>query len=295
MRRAPTTAAPGSLEQWARGVLGLLCAASLAGCTGTLPAGVACDAPRFDGRLTLPARDGVAAAPFSLDVDATGSADIRSIAIAGNRGQVSYRGHTVDFLVHERIPYPGTRVLYQAFGSVVDDGRDLHLLWLYCDGERLGTVYYETTSTAGAYVPINGQCRVTEKFVQIPTHLPALDLQVPRLACGFSIDSADGSISLDGAGPGTLMDDLGAPRKALIFNMLDCRNGCDAPELGHSWFELHVLLWDAARPVLDYGILYLLTSGRSNTGTRAILDHGYSLSGVAPMFRTTYDCNWSVP
>jgi len=270
-------------------------AASLEGCSGSGPASVGCERPTFGGRLSVPARDGVAAASFNLDVAALGSGDVRSIAITGNRGQVSYHGQSVDFLVHQRIPYPGTRVLFQGFGSVAGDGRTLHFMWLYCDGGRLATVYYETTSSAGAYARIEGTCNETADFVQVPTHLSALDLEVPHLACGFSIASQDGSISLGVSGPGTMLDDLGTPRTALVFNILDCRDGCDARSLGLSWFELHVLLWDPSKPVLDYGMLYLFTSGGgATTGSRAILDYGYSISHVAHMFRTTYDCDWSV-
>jgi hypothetical protein len=248
----------------------------------------------FNGRLAVPARDGVAAAQFSLDVTATGTGDVSSVAITGNRGLVSYQGQNVDFLIHQRIPYPGTIVLFQGFGSVDGNGTALHFIWLYCDGGRLDRVYYETTSTAGTYVPVTGTCAETDDFVQPPTHLDTLDVEVPRLSCGFSITSQDGSIKLDGSGPGTMLDDLGAPRTALVFNVLDCRDGCDAPSLGESWFELHVLLWDPTKPVLDYGLLYLFTKGKATAGSNAILDYGYSISHMAPMFRTTYDCDWSV-
>jgi hypothetical protein len=242
----------------------------------------------------VPARDGIAAAQFSLDVAGTGTSDVRSVAIMGNRGLVSYQGQNVDFLIHERIPYPGTRVLYQGFGSVDGDGTSLHFIWLYCDGGRLTTVYYETTSTAGTYVPVTGTCAETDTFVQTPTHLDALDVTVPRLSCGFTITSQDGSIQLNSSGPGTMLDDLGALRTALVFNVLDCRDGCDAPSLGESWFELHVLLWDPSKPVLDYGLLYLFTKDQATTGSNAILDYGYNISQVSPMFRTTYNCDWSV-
>jgi len=253
-----------------------------------------CDRPAFDQRLAVPARDGVAAAQSSLEVTASGTGDVQSIAITGNRGVVSYRGQSVDFLIHQRIPYPGTLVLFQGFGSVDGDGSDLHFIWLYCDGGRLERAYYETTSTAGAYVPINGTCTETPGFVQPPTHLDALNVEVPRLSCGFSITSQDGSITLDGSGPGTMFDDGGTPRTALVFNALDCRDGCDAPGAGVSWFELHLLLWDPSKPVLDYGILYLFTSSQGTKGSGALLDYGYSISGVVPLFRTTYDCDWSV-
>src|SRR5204862_4516736 len=132
--------------------------------------------------------------------------------------------------------YPSTRLVYQRFGSVDGDGRDLHLMWIYCDGGRISALYYETTATAGHYVPVTGTCDDTANFLQQDVHLSALDLEVPRLTCGFSITSSDGSISLDGTGPGFMPDDHGVRRTALVFNMLDCREGCDAPSLGESWF-----------------------------------------------------------
>jgi hypothetical protein len=278
------------LSRWLGGLLGL----ALGACSPSGSFWPACDRPAFDGQLTVPARDGVAAAPFSLDVTASGTGDVRSIAISGNRGLVAYGSQSVDFLFHQRIPYPGTLVLFQGFGSVVGGGGSLHFMWLYCDGGRLEKVYYETTATAGTYLPVTGTCAETAEFVQVPTHLDALDVEVPRLSCGVSITSQDGSIQLGGSGPGTMFDDGGTPRTALVFNALDCRDGCDAPGLGLSWFELHVLLWDPSKPVLDYAMLYLFTSGGATTGSRAILDYGYSISQVAPMFRTKYDCEWSV-
>ena len=192
-----------------------------------------CDRPAFDGHLAVPARDGVAAAQFSLDVTATGTGDVRSVAITGEpRTRLVPRAERRLPRPPANPPYPGTLVLFQGFGSVDADGRSLHFIWFYCDAGRLDRVYYETTSTAGNYSPVTGTCAETATFIQPPTHLDALDVEVPRLSCGFSITSQDGSITLDGSGPGTMLDDLGAPRTALVFNELDCRDGRDAPGTG---------------------------------------------------------------
>src|SRR5436190_3674484 len=110
------------------GLLGPFLACALGGCGGG-PKVSACEPPTFDGRLSVPARDGMAVTYFDMDADATGGGDVRSLLIRHNRGQASYRGQLVDFLFHQRIAYPGTRLVYQGFGSVDGDGRDLHLMW----------------------------------------------------------------------------------------------------------------------------------------------------------------------
>src|SRR6266478_3622387 len=106
------------LSRRSAGLTCLALGASLEACSPSGPTWPMCDRPAFDQRLAVPARDGVAAAQSSLEVTASGTGDVQSIAITGNRGVVSYRGQSVDFLIHQRIPYPGTLVLFQGFGSV---------------------------------------------------------------------------------------------------------------------------------------------------------------------------------
>jgi hypothetical protein len=235
-----------------------------AGCAEDSEIFTPCAEVLFDGEIPVRATNTV----ISLDnkFSASGgdlSSSVR-VDFQDNKGTVAFAGSgPVPAFIYKRIPWPDVGfTLYAGLG--VTDGAWL-LFWIYCapDG-TLGRFYGERTDATGTLNRvITGTCTEIATTWNMPVEAPAHTLRNIPMTCGFSVATADGSISLGSSRPGVASIQT-VPATALVFSTTDCRTDCGSS----AWFELHSILWDPTRENVAFAVWYLAGT-RSGTGVSA--------------------------
>lgn len=189
-------------------------------------------------------------ASITLDFDVTltgsGSSFVGSVDVRGATGTIVLGGETFPVLAYERQPFD-EYVLFQMLAVSTDRW---FVVWAYCVGTDLAYFYFEgTDGTELAYEPASGICADGPGPLTTAVQFPAIDLPLPTLYEGFTIDGP--SVQVPSGAPGTV--DLGDVLTVLPFEAVDCTVDCGAP----GWRELHTLLWDQANGRVCFGIFYL--------------------------------------
>jgi len=234
------------------GLLPLSFLLALTGCASAVPAGdgESQKNPTTPGnRISVAPTDGLLSLSFRLDSSAVGSDRLGAVDIAANSGTLELEGVELDAVVYEKIPWPELGyALYQGLAVAPDQ---LAVFWLYCQDGELSWIYAETTAGQLLFVEeASGTCEVSAEPTQTSIALPALEIGIPDLVEGFTVDGEQ--VEVDSAGRGFLSVD-GEPLELFVFGTVDCTEDCGDP----GWWELHTLVYDRASLRMCFAILYL--------------------------------------
>jgi hypothetical protein len=236
-------------------------------------------------RITAGATDGtVSLKNADFSINGAGMSKIGAFNLSHGSGTVELGGKSVPAAVYLRQSF-GMYSLYQTLA--VESDR-IWVLWFYCDmaTQNLAGVYYEATDgTAVTFEGGTGTCMDANTTSTVAVHFPALDLMMPPLLSGFTMDGPN--VKLDGAQPGSVTLGSG-PLTVLVFNTVDCRTTCGSP----GWTELHALLWDPVMARVCFGIFYL----KKNDTTHVELTYSLTLPSLTdPAGNTTLQATWTTP
>jgi hypothetical protein len=202
-----------------------------------------------------------------------------TINLNHDAGTVNVNGRALNAVAYDQQRWNSAGyVLYQ---TLAISGRCELILWLYCSGNRLSYVYFESTDGAPmTRIPATGTCDTASGSAQPAVSFPALDEPIPNLASGLKIS---GGVQLNGAAPGTITV-RGRSASLFVFDTVDCRSICGSS----GWYELHALIWDPTGPRLAFGIIYL----RSQDTHHVDLEYGLSLPDLTRLDGLWYTADW---
>jgi hypothetical protein len=200
--------------------------------------------PGDDGPLVGPT-NGLLAVDFEADVTGTGTTRVGPVSLVANAAAYTFGGAAhvgVAYQHHAWAPW----TLYDIV-SIAEDGSNLAVTYLYCQGSALTDAYTESFVDAMDWEVASGTCAGTETPWTVEVSLPALQVAPTALDTGMSVSGTDIEI---GAGGGQLVL-AGDTWDVVPFNTVDCSTTCP----GGSWYELHVML---LRPgAACFTVLYL--------------------------------------
>ena len=120
-----------------------------------------------------------------------------------------------------------------SFTALAVDGDRLYSLQFTCDDGRLSSVYYESTDgTPQAAETVTGSCMEFSAPARTRVQFPSLDLVLPRLLRGYTIEGAAISLGSDGRGTITIGD---VSAELFALQPLSCSESCNT---------LRALIWD---------------------------------------------------
>jgi hypothetical protein len=189
-----------------------------------------------DGTFALNSRLRSAGAGTSVvgDIHVTDNLAFLDVGDQGHAGFV-YQAH-LDF---------GGYDIYDLV-SIADDGSELGVTYLYCQGDDLVYVYTETFAQPLIGEATSGSCQVALRATSAHVALPALQALPPGLDTGIAIDGPNLELHGD-RGEVTL---AGESYELLPFGTVNCSGCPDGP-----WLELHSLLVNDGGAC--FGIIYL--------------------------------------
>jgi hypothetical protein len=196
--------------------------------------------------IVVAATDASITLDFDVAITGSGTSFVGDIDVQGATGTAVLDGETFSVLAYERQPF-AEYVLYQMLAVSSDRW---FVVWAYCVGPDLTYFYFEgTDGTALDYEPASGVCAEGPGPIEVDVQFPAVDMPIPSLYEGFTIDGP--AVQVPSGAPGTV--DLGVVHTVLPFEAVDCTVDCGAP----GWRELHTLLWDQVSGRVCFGIFYL--------------------------------------
>jgi hypothetical protein len=189
------------------------------------------DAP-FDG-TAIAATGAETKLSFSLNATGEGALKVKSLSIDTNLGSLSLSGAPHTGVAFESHAWTDAGWDIYDVLSIADDGSNLAVTFLYCQGTALTHFYVESFTDKIQVETATGTCEVAQQETAVKVSLPALKALPAALDTGITIDGTD--IHLDAAG-GTVT--LGSQSWQLVpFNTVDCTQCPGGP-----WFEIHSML-----------------------------------------------------
>ncbi len=223
-----------------------------------------------------PPTDGMLPLSFTLEAQGQAPDRLADFEIRDNVGTLSLDGAPHAGVVYETHPNFGSYDVYDVL-SVAQDGSNLGVSWLYCNGDALEwawTLSYRQTPFPNR---ATGSCRAAQTPTQTRVRLPALSALPPARPTGFSIDGPE--ITL-GAAVGSMR--LGGQTYDIHpLGTVDC-SWCP----GGSWYEIHCLF--RRRGEAGFGILYLFR----DTPTVVTLDNALMLPTLVKPY-ASFEATWS--
>ena len=194
----------------------------------------------------IPATHALIDTAFQVDLAATGQQRLNSIDVVQNVGNMTLSGANhrgIAYLSHE-----WTSAGYTLFDfiSVAEDGTDLAVTYLYCQGADLGYAYTESFLHPLDWEVTTGTCDAVMQSATVQADLPALTVRPTPIDTGITI--AGTAITLN-AGAGSV-ELAGKTWDLTPFNTVDCTDCPDGP-----WYELHCMLERDSEGC--FGIVYL--------------------------------------
>jgi len=203
--------------------------------------------------VAIPATTGQAQIDFTLAASGAGQKRLDALAIAQDTGTLTLTGSA-----HRGIAYQmhdwgqAGYVLYDVL-SIAEDGSDLAVTYLYCQGTNMPYAYTESLVHPMDWETTSGTCEGTAAPLTASADLPALNVTTQPMDTGISIQGSDLQL---GSGGGNVV--LGGKQWQLVpFNTVDCSTNCP----GGSWYEIHTLL--TADQQGCFAILYLFPDSPS--------------------------------
>lgn len=200
--------------------------------------------------LQVPATSVLWEQEYSAEIEGSGDRRVTAVSVEGNTGTVRLDGEEIPVVVYLEFYWEYAGILTYTLLGVQEDR--LSTFWAYCDNEgNLTQIWYETSDgTPVAYTDASGACANRAEPSASLVEFPPLDLPIPKLLDGFSIEGSD--LTWNGEEPG-LMDLAGEAWLLYPYNLVDCTEICGDPG---AW-ELHSLLWNPATLEACFGIVYL--------------------------------------
>lgn len=242
--------------------------------------------------------------PFSVTIHGTvHDTTIVSLDFADGAGAVTTSEGPKPSLLYDQYDFAG----YRGYTAIVPDADRWHILYPYCVGESLHTVWhFDTTSHRFRELPASGTCIGNDvPSVARGISLPASTLRLPVL-CGLEIEAvgidptAQGartgetiSLRRDQAGTTMRRDSTGALSESqfIPFAGVNC-SSCGSP----GWYEVHSILWSALSRSATYAVLYLFT-GEGKTfpsrGGRLLLDSHFEMPRPSRLSVGIFEGTWT--
>jgi hypothetical protein len=195
--------------------------------------------------VVAPETEGTLANTFTLDAEGAGERRLDGVTLLDSAGTLTLSGRDHLAVAYQDHDWQSAGYHLYDVLSVAEDGSNLAITYLYCQGEDMPYAYTESFSHPMDWEVSEGVCTGRAQASDATVSLPALRALPPAFDPGVRIDGDD--VSWDGErGQVT----LGGVERALHpFNTVDCT---DCP--GGPWLEVHAMLVgdDAC-----FGILYL--------------------------------------
>jgi hypothetical protein len=234
----------------------------------------------ISGQIDVAATHVLANDATPISIHGKGTDHIGVFSIDGGAGNVSISGRTGGAFTYGTSQFPdSSELIYQTL--VVADDR-LSMLWFYCDGEKLATIYREgTDGEPSGFEDATGTC-VKVPAATVEVTFPALSMPYPALSEAYRMSGP--AIQYDGANPGTFQ--FGPHSFILLpFASVDCSD-CENP----GWQEMHSLLWDPSRQELCVDVVYMFDQGHVTPSQgRCLPTLGAVADGVTPL-----QANWTI-
>jgi hypothetical protein len=176
-----------------------------------------------------PATSGALELSFSLDVSAEGRDRLSEVALATDVGGLALDGAAHAAVAYQDHDWESAGYHLYDLLSVAEDGTDLGVTYLYCDGEDVPYAYTESFDLPMDWESASGSCVGEQVETDASVELPALRVTPEAVPTGVTFEDgemAGGDVTLDGT-----------TRTWIPFNTVDCT---DCP--GGPWYELHSLL-----------------------------------------------------
>jgi hypothetical protein len=240
----------------------------------------------FDGATCVPSAlqtaltNGNLSLPFSVAINGQNMvggqfAAVSSVAISGNVGTLVESGVSYPAVVYQQVPFPAAGdTLYEMLAVAANR---LIVAWAYCSGGMIQNLSYEATDQPTNVIEeMTGTCAAAMQGVTTAVELPALNLQLPPVVTGFSIQGSQ--LLFDGQHAG-LMQVEDATWGFSPFASVDCSSGCGTP----GWYELHSLIYNPDGSEVCFGIYYLELADTSHVH----LDYVLCLPNLATSIPST--------
>jgi hypothetical protein len=231
-----------------------------------------------EGGITIPATQTLFAVPFGIDATGVGQKRLDELSIKGDQGTIRLSG--VD---HAAVAYTSHDwgeagfVLYDLV-SIANDGSNLAVTYLYCNGSELQYAYTESLVDPMDWESTTGGCKPNADPVAVKLALPALRTEPVAMDTGIQIQGAD--LTLDAAGGTAVLE--GKTWTLVPFNTVDCSKDCP----GGSWYEIHTMLMGDQEGC--FAILYLFPDQPQIVQ----LSYGFCMPSAATP-SAEYDASWS--
>jgi hypothetical protein len=198
-------------------------------------------------RLVVDATD-TEASVVDVEIDAHGEDFVGAVRISHGVGTLELGCETVPIAVYQTFTSAGARV----FRSLAVKTDRFYSVDVDCQDEQVTVVGYGATDgTDFTSESATGTCREVSAQTSARVTFPALDLSIPPLAQGYTIDGPEIVLASDGRG--TVM--LGARQHAIFaFNDFTCGRNCTAAD---NWRGLSAAIWDEPGQRLTYAFLFL--------------------------------------
>jgi hypothetical protein len=230
---------------------------ALAGCAGhggavSTDSGV--DSGSGDGSdgmpatLVIGASTGTVTDAFRLTASGIASAPYGHISFSADVGTLDVGGGAAAAFVYATVDEGG----YTLYDGLAVTPTSWDAFYLYCNASGLADVYDEQIGGHGmVYEPVTGgSCISTATQTAASVQLPAFSIATPAPIGGYTVSGNAIAIAADGTG--TLSIDA-TKMPLVVFDDVDC-SACG----GAGWFELHSIVWDAARQQVVFVIVYLI-------------------------------------
>ena len=202
-------------------------------------------------RFVLDATDAEASV-VDVDIDARGEDFVGAVHISHGVGTLEVGCETLPVAVYETFTSAGVRV----FRSLAVKSDRFYPVDIDCENGQVTAVGYAATDgTDFASEFATGTCREVSARTSSRLTLPALDMGIPRLTQGYTIEGMGIVLANDGRGTltlGTRAYDMFA------FNDFTCGRHCTDAD---NWRGLSIALWDESAQRLTYAFFFLNLPG----------------------------------
>lgn len=236
------------------------------------------DGPTEASAAVIAATSASTAIDFGLAANGHGDKRLDALDIAGDTGTLQLVGAAHRGVAYQAHDWGSAGyVLYDVL-SIAEDGSDLAVTYLYCQGTNLPYAYTESLVHPMDWEKTTGLCDGDDTPTQATVSLPALTVTPEPIDTGIAIQGAD--LQLGPSGGHVKLD--GETWSLVPFNTVDCTADCP----GGSWIELHSMLLRDQQGC--FAILYLFPQSPDH------VQLSYTLCLPALERPTaTYDAAWS--
>ncbi len=227
---------------------------------------------------------------FTANASGLGSTRLGRVEVKGNVAEIEIDGKPVRGFVYTTQDW--VEYGYTLLDVIVTEGGAYTVLYLYCRGDQLTDVYWESYSDSLQYEKLSGSCALIDdpsstRFTFEPVGLPP-----GELVKGYTVQGPNIAFNPDGTGTITIMDTTFSVR---AFSFVGCTDCVTAQRRG--WEELHVHMTADGQEC--FGVLYLYgaasAQGLPVDGQAAQLGYGFcTRPRVKDLPNTLLQASWSV-